>query len=97
MVMRITTLQVDPAKVEEVLRLIATSVVPAAQQQPGFQHFTVVADRPHATIKAIAIWATDADVTASDTSGYYQEQIGKVRPYLTAAPQREVYEVTHQA
>ncbi len=51
MVMRITTLQVDPAR---------------------------------------------ADVTASDTSGYYQEQIGKARPYLTAPPQREVYEATLQ-
>ena len=97
MVLRITTLQVDPAKVEEVLQLIETSVVPAAHQQPGFKQFTVAADRANATVKAIGLWATDADVTASDTSGYYQEQIEKVRPYLTAPPQREVYEVTHQA
>lgn len=97
MVLRITTLQVDPAKVGEVLQLIETSVVPAAHQQPGFKQFTVAVDRPNATIKAIGLWATDADVIASDTSGYYKEQIGKVRPYLTAPPQREVYEVTHQA
>lgn len=97
MVMRITSLQVDPARIDEVLRLIETSVVPAAQQQPGFKQFTVVADRANATVKAIGLWASDADVTASDTSGYYQEQIGKVRPYLTAPPRREVYEVTHQA
>lgn len=97
MVLRITTLQVDPAKVEEVLQLIETSVVPAAQQQPGFKQFTVAADRANATIKAIGLWATDADVAASDTSGYYQEQIGKVRPYLTAAPQRDIYEVAFQA
>ena len=97
MVMRITTLQVDPTKVDEVLHLIETSVVHAAHQQPGFKQFTVAADRANATIKAIGLWATDADVTASDTSGYYQEQIGKVQPYLTAPPQREVYEVTHQA
>ena len=96
MVMRITTLQVDPAKVEDVVRLIETSVVPAAQQQPGFKQFTVVADRANATIKGIAIWATEADVITSDTSGYYQEQIGKLRPYLTAPAQREVYEVTLQ-
>ena len=96
MVLRITTLQADPARIEELLDLIKTSVVPAAQQQPGFKQFTVAADRATATVKAIALWATDADVTASDTSGYYQEQIGKVRPYLTAPPQRDVYEVTHQ-
>lgn len=45
MVMRITSLQVDPARVDEVLRLIETSVVPAAQQQPGFKQFTVAVDR----------------------------------------------------
>lgn len=97
MVLRITTLQVDPAKIEEVLQLIETSVVPAAHQQPGFKQFTVAVDRAKATIKAIGLWATAADVTASDTSGYYQDQLGKVRPYLTEPPHRDVYEVTHQA
>lgn len=96
MIMRITTLQVDPVRVEELLQLITTSVVPAAQQQPGFKQFTVAVDRTNATIKAIALWATEADVTASDTSGYYQEQIAKVRPYLTVPSQRDVYAVTFQ-
>ena len=51
MVMRITTLQVDAAKVEEVVRLIETSVVQAAWREHGFKQFTVVADRANGTIR----------------------------------------------
>lgn len=96
MYMRITTVQVGPAQVDEVLRLIQDSIVPAARQQAGFKQFTIVVDRASATIKAIAIWNTEADVTGSEASGYYQEQVGKVRPFLIVPPQREVYEVTYQ-
>lgn len=96
MIMRITTLEVDPSRVDELLQLTATSVVAAAQKQAGFKQFTVAVDRANATIKAIALWASDADVAASDTSGYYQAQIGKVQPYLTRPPRRDVFEVTLQ-
>lgn len=70
--------------------------MPAAQQQAGFKQFTVVVDRVSATIKGIAIWNTEADVTNTEASGYSQEQVEKLRPFLTAPPQREVYAVSYQ-
>ena len=77
MVLRITTLQVDPAKVEEVLQLIETSVVPAAHQQPDFKQFTVAADRANATVKAIGLWATARTSPQVTRAGTTRSRSGK--------------------
>jgi hypothetical protein len=44
---------------------------------------------------SITLWATEADLLAGESSGYLAEQLGKLAPYFTAPPEREVYEVSH--
>jgi heme-degrading monooxygenase HmoA len=57
----------------------------------------VLTDRKTGTGLTIALWETEADMTAGETSGYYQQQVAKFKDLFSAPPVREAYEVTVQA
>jgi hypothetical protein len=46
---------------------------------------------------SVTIWESLEDLQASESSGFYNEQLGKFAPLLTAPPVREVYEMGVQA
>ena len=43
---------------------------------------------------SITLWETEADLKAGESSGYYQQQVGKLAPFVAAPPVREIYEAT---
>jgi heme-degrading monooxygenase HmoA len=57
----------------------------------------VLTDRKTGKGLTIALWETEADMTAGETSGYYQQQVAKFKDLFSAPPVREAYEVTVQA
>ena len=40
------------------------------------------------------MWASEADLAASENSGHYQQQIAKLGAVLAAPPVRDAYELT---
>lgn len=94
MQVRVTTVQIQPGKVDEAIRIYRDSVVPAAKQQRGYRSTMLLTDRASGKGIAITAWETAADLQASEASGYYQEQTAKFAPLLTAAPIREVFELS---
>jgi hypothetical protein len=46
---------------------------------------------------SVSLWETEADVTALATSGFYQEQAGKLAAVLAGQPERGVYELVIEA
>ncbi len=91
---RITTVQAQPDKLDELIALFRDSIMPAAKQQKGFLGARLFTDR--ATGKGVAVtrWQTREDLEAGEASGYYQEQIAKIAPMLTAPPVRDIYEIS---
>jgi quinol monooxygenase YgiN len=97
MQVRVTTVQIQPGRIDEAIRLYQDSVVPAAKQQRGYRSTMLVTDRMSGKGMAITVWESAADLQASEASGYYQEQVAKFAPLLTAAPVREAYELSVMA
>jgi len=93
---RIVTGQYQPGKIDEGLQILLNSILPAARQQPGYQGALALVDRTTDKGIAIALRETAADMQATETSGYLQEQFAKVMPLLAGAPTVEVYEVSIQ-
>ena len=91
---RVTIGQMLLAKLDEATGIYRDSVVPAAKQQQGFKGLYVLVDRKTGKGLTIALWETEADMTAGEASGYYQQQVAKFKDILSAAPVREAYEVT---
>jgi quinol monooxygenase YgiN len=93
---RVTTVQAQPGKLEEVIRIVRESVLPAAKQQKGWKSLTLLADANAGKVVTVGYWETEADLVASETSGYFREQIEKVVSLLVGPPVREIYEVRFQ-
>jgi heme-degrading monooxygenase HmoA len=49
-------------------------------------------DRETGKSITITLWESEADLQAGESSGFYQQQVGKVVPFVTAPPSREIYE-----
>jgi heme-degrading monooxygenase HmoA len=91
---RVTFAHSLPGKSDEVMQIHRESVVPACKQQKGFKGLYLLHD--HTTGKGItmSLWDTEADMTAAETSGFYQQQLAKFKDVLDAKTVREGYEVS---
>ena len=92
---RVTTLQLQPGKLDVFLRFFQDAVAPAAAAQPGFGGITLLTDPQRGKVVAFGLWDSEADLLASERS-YYQARLAEVGELLAAPPLREVYEVSVQ-
>ena len=72
---------------------ITRSMEAAWQQQQGFQGANLLVDRNTGKILTISTWATRADLEASETSGWYKEQVARFSKTWVAQPTREIFEI----
>ncbi len=93
---RVTITQILPGKTDEAIRVYRDSVVQAAKHQKGSKGAYLLTDRKTGKGISIALWETEADMTASETGGYYQQQLAKFKDLFGAPPVRESYEVSLQ-
>jgi len=94
---RVTTVEVQPGRMEEAIAVSRDSVLPAAQQQQGFKGGLWMSDPDTNKLMAVSLWETREDMEASETGGYYREQIGKYAGMFAGDAVREAYEVGVQA
>ncbi len=90
---RLTTITLRSDKLQEGIDLYANSVVPAARAQAGNQGVWLLVDWSTGKGIAVTMWDSEADMLASEGSGYYQEQVAKLAPVMAAPPMRDTYEV----
>ena len=63
---RISTLQADPSKVEEVTRYHREQALATLRQQPGFEESQLLVDRTSGKIISVTLWASEAAARAGD-------------------------------
>ena len=91
---RVTFATAEPAKVDEIIKVMRDSILPVAKKQKGFKGLFHLTNRNTGKGMVIVLWNTEADMTAGETSGYYREQVAKVAPLLSGPPTMEHYEVS---
>lgn len=91
---RVISVQLKPGTAEEATRIYRDSVLPAARRQPGFQRATLLVDPATHRLVSITQWATEADLAASETSGYLKEQIAKLASFFATPVVSELFAVT---
>jgi heme-degrading monooxygenase HmoA len=91
---RVVLATAQPGKTDEMIKVGRDSILPAAKKQKGFKSWFMLTNRNTGKGIVIGMWNTEADMTANESSGFYQEQIAKVAPLLTGPPTMEHYEVS---
>jgi heme-degrading monooxygenase HmoA len=90
---RVISVQLKPGTAEEVKRIYHDSVLPAARRQPGFQRAMLLVDPLTERVISITQWATEADLAASEESGYLREQVAKLSLYFATPLVSELFSV----
>jgi len=93
---RLTIVQMKMDKLDETIKIYKESIVPAAKSQKGYRGAYLLTDRKTGKGVSISLWNSEDDAIANEQSGYYQEQVSKVKEFFTALPVREGYEVSVQ-
>lgn len=90
---RVITVQLKPGTAEDATRVYRESILPAARHQPGFQRALFLVDPITERAISITQWATEADLAASEASGYLREQVAKLTPYFATPVVSELFAV----
>jgi len=88
--------QMKSGKMDEAIGLYRDSVVPLLKQQKGFKGLYWLADRKNDKYTVMTLWETEADMTATETSGLLQEVISKFAGFVAGPTTLERYEVSLQ-
>ncbi len=88
---RFTEGTIDPKKREQA-EMIAASIFTAARKQKGFRGVSFCLD-PEGEAVFLSLWESKEALLANEASGYYKEQVAKLKDVLTKPTTRHVGEV----
>lgn len=93
---RIITSQVKSGSIDEYTSIWRDSIASQLKPSKGFKGGYLTGDRQTGKGAVITLWETEADATAVDSSGQYQQILGLLIDHLAAPPVREQFEVLVQ-
>jgi heme-degrading monooxygenase HmoA len=91
---RFTEVTIDPKKREQA-EMIAASIFTAARQQKGFKGVSFCLDGKGEGV-FLSLWESKEALEANEASGYYKEQVAKLKDDLTRPTTRHIGEVKAQ-
>ena len=94
---RVVLGQIRADKTDEATGIYRDNIVPVAKEQEGFKGVYLLTDPTSGKFVSVTLWETEADMSAGESSGYYQQQLGKVAALFAGPPTMEHYEVSVQA
>lgn len=91
----VTNLQVQPDKVDELIRIYeeATEALPVLQ---GLKDSRLLVDRTTGKALVVAVWETEADIKAFEDNPVFKEAMADLQSIMSIPPSREYYEVSHE-
>ena len=87
--------KVKHGKQDEAINIYKENVVPSAKEQKGFKSMNLLTDMDTNKFISITIWETEKDMIDSESSGYLQEQVGKIAGLFVGPPTIQHYVVSH--
>ncbi len=91
---RIITSQLKIGMLQQAISIWRQSIVPSLKNTKGFQGGYMTSDPNTGKGMVVTLWETQADASAMDLSGLYQQSIDLLVNLLIAPPSREQLEVT---
>jgi heme-degrading monooxygenase HmoA len=63
---RLTTMQVDPERLDDMVARLEEEDLPTFKELDGFKRFTLLVDRRSGKVLAASYWRTEEDMASSD-------------------------------
>jgi hypothetical protein len=92
----LTTVSIKPERAAEATRIWREEILPITQTLPGWKGAELFTNPQTGEGVAVNFYATEANISAVESSGQFQQLMGKLAPLMTAPPIRKVFEVAGQ-
>jgi hypothetical protein len=79
---------------EEAVRIWRDSLIATAKQQPGFKSGLLLTDPITGKGIGIGLWEKEADASAFEASGLFEQLVAKFENIIVEPPAREQYKVS---
>jgi quinol monooxygenase YgiN len=93
MVAQIITAQIRLGRTDDLIRVLQDTVAPTMTEQQGFRGLTLLIDPQTDRALLLGLWATEADLIASERRDHSHVQFAKLDELLEGPSLREAYEV----
>jgi heme-degrading monooxygenase HmoA len=90
---RVTTMQMDPGRIDDATRQLEERDLPTFKEMDGFRGFTLFADRSSGKVFGISYWDSEDQMTASEEQVKDARQRAADTGGASAGPQVERFEV----
>jgi heme-degrading monooxygenase HmoA len=90
---RVTTLTMDPARIDEAVRQVETDEIPRWKQIDGFKGFTLLVDRDSGKSTAVTFWESEAAMRNSAEAVRLSRERAAETGGATQPPMVERFEV----
>jgi heme-degrading monooxygenase HmoA len=92
----ITTFQLKPGVIDDLIRIVQDTIAPAIAEQPGFGGMTLLTNMQAGHALAIGLWASETDLPVGEYSSMYHMCHAGIQNLIAAPLACEVYEVSVQ-
>jgi heme-degrading monooxygenase HmoA len=90
---RLTTLQLDPSRIDEVIAQLEEQDVPALREHDGFKGLTALVDRSSGKVVGTSYWASKDHMDAAEEAGKRARDRAAETGGAAGSPQVERFEV----
>lgn len=94
---RVTIIEVQPGKMDEVTGIWRDLMEQGAKLQKGFKDGWLLFDPNTSKCISMSLWETEGDLAAFETGDVYKQRLAEVAGFLAARPVAERYEVSAHA
>ncbi len=92
---RVVTTEVQTGRMNEAVSIYSDMVTGAKEK--GFKGALLLTDQANDKSISITLWESEADMLATEESGWWRQQVARFDDVFTGPPVREHYEVSFQA
>jgi heme-degrading monooxygenase HmoA len=93
---RVVTVQIQPEVHDEASQFYRDSVGAALKEQKGFHSTRLLVDRASSKCLMVTLWESEADMKASEASGFLKEQLGHLGRFFASPPNIDRFEIMVQ-
>jgi heme-degrading monooxygenase HmoA len=90
---RLSTLEIDPSRIDEAVANLEEQDIPKFRQQAGFKGLTLLVDRSSGKTVGTTYWESKEDMDAAEEAGKEARERAAETGGASSAPQVERFEV----
>jgi heme-degrading monooxygenase HmoA len=97
MISRVVTIQTQPGKLDDAIRIYREGILPIVSQQQGYRSVMLLSDPNTNKLMIVGLWDSEAELKTADADPGIREQLGKFRETFAVPPTIENLTVSLQA